>query len=161
MNLHCRKEKAGFQKGGTNGEILFWNLDEVVDGEPTRLIRRHLNWVSGLSYSPEGTWLASSGADNRIVLTELETERAITYVGHTDAVRAVEFSPDGKLLASGSQDELVFLWDVAVPGENTIPLAVYTGHADGVDDVRWAPDGRLVASGSDDGTVLLWSGSPN
>ncbi|MGB3715555.1 MAG: WD40 repeat domain-containing protein [Candidatus Promineifilaceae bacterium] len=146
--------------GTTNGEILFWNLDEVTNGELTRVIRRHLNWISGLSYSPDGRWLASSGADNRIVLTELETERAITYAGHSGAVRSVDFSPDGKVLASGSQDELVILWDVATPGENTVPLAVYTGHADGVDDVRWSPDGRLVASGSDDGTVLLWPGSP-
>jgi WD40 repeat protein len=145
--------------GTTNGEILFWNL-EATNGEPTRVIRRHLNWISGLSYSPDGTWLASSGADNRIVLTELESERAITYAGHSEAVRSIDFSPDGRVLASGSQDELVILWDVAIPGENTAPLAVYTGHADGVDDVRWSPDGQTVASGSDDGTVLLWPGSP-
>lgn len=145
--------------GTTNGELLFWNLDEMVNGESTRLIRRHLNWVSGLSFSPDGKWLASSGADNRIVLTELDTERAITYPGHAEAVRSVEYSPDGTKLVSGARDDLVIIWDVREPGENKTPLAVYTGHSGGVNDVRWSPDGQSVASGSDDGTVMLWPGS--
>jgi WD40 repeat protein len=144
--------------GTTNGEILIWKLDEMADGEPTRVIRRHLNWISGLSFSPDGKWLATSGADNRVVLTELDTDRAVTYPGHGDVVRSVEYSPDGTKLVTGARDELVIIWDVREPGENKTPLAVYSGHANGVNDARWSPDGRSVASGSDDGTVLLWPG---
>ncbi len=145
--------------GTTNGELLFWQLDKVENGEPTRIINRHLNWVSGLSFSPDGKWLASSGADNRLVLTELEGEEAYTYPGHRAAVRSVAFSPDGKRLVSGARDELVIVWDVEEPGANKEPLAVYDGHTNGVNDARWSPDGRSIASGSDDGTVLLWPGT--
>ena len=145
--------------GTTNGEILIWKLDEMSDGEPNRVIRRHFNWISGLSFSPDGKWLATSGADNRVVLTELDTDRAVTYPGHGDVVRSVEFSPDGTKLVTGARDELVIIWDVREPGENKVPLAVYSGHTGGVNDARWSPDGQSVASGSDDGTVLLWPGA--
>jgi len=131
----------------------------MENGEPTRKIGRHLNWVSGLSFSPDGKWVASSGADNRLVLTELEGGEAYTYPGHRAAVRSVAFSPDGKRLVSGARDELVIIWDVEEPGANKEPLAVYDGHTNGVNDVRWSPDGRSIASGSDDGTVLLWPGT--
>jgi WD40 repeat protein len=144
--------------GTTNGEVFFWDLDETEDGEPSRVLQRHLNWVSGISYSPDGKWLATSGADNRLVLTDLQSETAVTYPGHQGVVRSVEFSPDGARLASGARDNLVIIWDVSEPGANKEPMAVYAGHTNGVNDVRWSPDGQKVASGSDDGTVLLWPG---
>jgi dipeptidyl aminopeptidase/acylaminoacyl peptidase len=144
--------------GSTNGEVLFWDLDQMEEAEPSQVMPRHLNWVSGISFSPDGKWLATSGADNRLVLTDLRSEKAFTYPGHQGAVRSVEFSPDGTRLASGARDNLVIIWDVSEPGTNKEPLAVYAGHTNGVNDVRWSQDGQKIASGSDDGTVLIWPG---
>jgi WD40 repeat protein len=144
--------------GTTDGAILFWRLDEVQEGRASWKVQKHLNWVSGISFSPDGAYMATSGADNKIVLTELENEKSYIYPGHSGVIRSVQFSPDGGRLVSGARDELVIIWDVEEPGVNMSPLAVFEGHTDGVNDVRWSPDGDTVASGSDDGTVILWPG---
>jgi WD40 repeat protein len=43
----------------------------VQDGKPGTALdvqARHAGWVSGLAFSPDGQWLASSGWDSRVVL---------------------------------------------------------------------------------------------
>lgn len=145
--------------GTTLGAVLFWDIDDGNLAEPAKTLRRHLNWVAGLDYSPDGKFLASAGADNQIVLTNLEDEEAKRYVGHLAPVRRIRFSPDGSKLASASRDSLVMVWDAALDGD-TDPIQILEGHTAGINDVIWSPDGAHLASGSDDGTVLLWDLGP-
>ena len=67
-----------------------------------------------------------------------------SFVGQTDAVRAVAFSPDGKWLATGGADHTVRLWDVATGAE----VRRFAGHESIVDAVAFSPDGTVLATGS-------------
>jgi WD40 repeat protein len=145
--------------GTTLGEILFWDMTGQLSGGPFKNLKKHTNWIAGLDYSPDGKLLASAGADNRIILTDLEDDSAKNYVGHLGPVRRVRFSPDGDRLASASRDGLVVVWDAARDA-GTEPIAILEGHTDGVNEVFWSPDGKLLASGSDDGTVIIWDVTP-
>ena len=106
-----------------------------------------------LSFSPDGTILASGASDSTVILWDLAArERLATLEGHGHRVAEVSFHPDGTLLASASWDETVILWDVATRER----MATLEGHSSWVDAVAFSPDGSTLASGSWDRTIRLW-----
>ena len=106
-----------------------------------------------LSFSPDGTTLASGSWDGIVILWDVMRQNEIaTLEGHTSGVMSVSFSPDGTILASGSRDGTVILWDVMRKAN----IATLEGHTDAVNSVSFSPDGTILASGSWDGIVKLW-----
>ena len=137
--------------------IGIWIYDAHTGAE-VALLTGHTDWVSSVSFSPDGLTLASGSWDNTVRLWEVASgqEKAVLE-GHTDWVRSVSFSPDGTTLASGgSGDGTVRLWEVASGQEK----AVLEGHTWATTSVSFSPDGLTLASGSGDGTILLWDMTP-
>ena len=113
----------------------------------------HTNRVHSVSFSPDGTMLASGAEDHTIKLwTVAEKTNIATLEGHTDRVRSVSFSPDGTILASGSHDQTVRLWDVSTKRN----IAILEEQKDRISSVAFSPDGTTLASGAWDATVRLW-----
>jgi len=113
----------------------------------------HAHAVLGLSWSPDGSCLASSSLDATIKIWDIAAGQVLaTLHGHRGAVVAVAWSPDGERLASASSDATVGLWSAT----SDLPVCVLEGHASPVSAVAWQPDGRFLASTSEDRTVCLW-----
>ena len=120
---------------------------------PAQVILEYGDWVFSVSFSPDGTTLASGSRDSTVKLWDVATHTNIaTLEGHRGNVNSVSFSPDGALLASGSYDRTVKLWDV----RNYTNIATLEGHRGDVSSVSFSPDGTLLASGGGDWTVKLW-----
>ena len=113
----------------------------------------HGSGVTSVTFSPDGTILASGSRDGTVKLWNVENhENIATLGGHRDNVTSVAFSPDA-ILASGSRDGTVKLWNV----ENHENIATLEGHGWTVTSVAFSPDGTILASGAWDDTVKLWN----
>ena len=138
----------------TNGNFTwrFFSLWDVATVSSDIATLEHTAGVSSVSFSPDGTLLASGTNNGIIFVWDVDTgENVETLAGHGGII-SVAFSPDGTLLASGSYGGRVFVWDIDT-GENVETLA---GHKDGARSVSFSPDGTLLAAGTGDGTIFVW-----
>ena len=139
---------SGFQ----DGSVRLW---DVATRTEVATLGWHTDRVTSVSFSPDGSLLASAGAwrDPNIRLWNIETRTGIaTLTGHRGAISSVAFSvPGGATLASGSWDRTIRLWDPAKHEEITALEAL----GEGIMTVVFSPDGTNLVSGATDGTVLL------
>ena len=138
--------------------IPLFTLNGFAQDIPWTWLGAHQDEVNSVTFSPDGSMLASASEDNYIRLWEVSTGRYIRYFwGHTkkgsgDGVTSVVFSPDGQMLASGGRDYTVRLWNVAT----SELIRTLEEHQDVVNSVAFSPDGQMLVSGSNDSTIQLW-----
>ena len=117
--------------------------------------------VYSVSFSPDGTILASGTNKGTIELWDVATRQNIaTLEGHGtkhSRVWSVSFSPDGTTLASDYSDGTIELWEVATRQN----IATLEGHGTkhsraGVWSMSFSPNGTTLASGTNKGTIELW-----
>ena len=119
-------------------------FDASLKGNSIATLQGHADEVFSVSFSPDGTTLASGSADGTIKLWDVVKRQNIaTLEGHTSWINSLAFSPDGKTLASGSLDGTVKLWDMATKTN----IAILEEHSP-VQSVSFSPDGKTLASGS-------------
>ena len=136
-------DQASFSPAGnllafvSDGNLI--KLWDVGRRETIATLEGHTGGVQSISFSPDGTLLASASLDtvNAVKLWEVATGKTITTLeGHVDRAFTA-FSPDGNLLAYFSVNGMR-LWDVA--RQETI--TTFTGD---VWSVTFSPDGALLA----------------
>ncbi len=142
-----------------------WNVDgtrlAVFAGDTARVLDTltgrtllTLDYGANATWSPDGKWLATGGADSLVRIFDAATGTNVAIVGlHEHSVMCVAWSPDGTRLASSSAAQgSVKVWD---PYRDAKPQT-FRGHAGIARVVSWCPDGKRIASAGIDGTVKVW-----
>ncbi|WP_287265274.1 hypothetical protein [Moorena sp. SIO3A2] len=131
-------------------------LQQAVYGVRERnRLKGHRDWVSSVSFSPDGQLIASGSRDKTIKLWGKNGKLLKSFRGHRAGIQSVSFSQDGQMLASGSEDKTVKLW--GKDGSLVMTLDGPDGHTETVHCVRFSPNRQMIASASEDKTVKLWS----
>jgi len=115
-------------------------------------LQGHNAAVQSVSFSRDGTMLASAGYDNTVKLWNLERNpKKPISLPHDRAVFSVTFSPDSQTIASASFDKTVKLWNRDATLKYTLP------HNQVVYSVTFSPKGDTIATGDKSGNVTFWN----
>ncbi|KAK0465399.1 WD40 repeat-containing protein [Desarmillaria tabescens] len=120
---------------------------------PRLSLNGHTKSISSLKFSPDGSILASSGADRIIKLWDAYTGEILrTLSGHDQGISDIAWSPDGEFLASASDDKTIKIWSM----DQGVEVKTLTGHTNFVFAVNYNPHSNLLVSGGFDETVRVW-----
>ncbi|HOP47979.1 MAG TPA: DUF4062 domain-containing protein [Desulfobacteraceae bacterium] len=136
---------------------------EKYDIEDVRLEANNL-WTSSVSFSPDGSMIASCGADDSSELKErddahtikvwdfvnFEIDNPLMLRGHKDTVQSFVFTPDGKRIISGSSDKSIRIWNIT-----TRKALIVKGYNSPIHNMDICLDGRKAVFCSVDGTLCL------
>ncbi|CAE6352705.1 unnamed protein product [Rhizoctonia solani] len=137
---------------GLDCSIRVWNAyNGTLIAQP---FEGHTNLVLSLSFSPDGTRIASGSSDHTIrVWNAYDGVCPLGPLGgHARDVCSVTFSPNGDLIASGSDDKTARLWDAQTGAAASMSMK----HTDAVNSIAFTPDGTRLVTGANDGKVHVW-----
>jgi len=175
--------------GSRNGLLELW---DIRTGEKLSTLRNPTNKTvhfrmgitpdnhsNSLTFSPDGTILASGNLDGTVQMWDTTSGEELIILNRNVEKRnilirtpddkllanepwekdnisrpsALEFSPDGNILAIGNKNSSIQLWNFTT-GEL---ISTFTGHTSSISSLAFSPDGNTLASGSSDGTIRFWN----
>jgi WD40 repeat protein len=129
--------------GSENGSIALHQAGQDAD----TVLRRHVQWVEALAFTPDGRRLLSGAADGTV---DLGHDDRAPIAAHSAAVRCLAYRSDGRQFASGGADRVVHLWT----GDSLTPRTLE--HDAAVTAIAYHPKQPVLASASADGKIRVW-----
>lgn len=153
---------------GEDGRIRLWKMDGTLvtslfqpdDIKPDRYgyVRKYSSYEGSVSFSPDGTTIASTNGTNTIQFWN----RDGTLLDTLDVPRSkiVKYSPDGTLLITdGSVDSHNDHVATLFKQDGTIIATLTDDNGDTfnyINEISFSPDGKTIATANNDKTVKLW-----
>lgn len=139
-----------------DGKLLAWAYDRCIalldplTAKELGCLSGHGTWVHCLSWSPDGSQLASVDEGRMVKVWDVQTLREVR--GYAVPGRVVSWSPDGRTVAAATERSEIAL----LSADNGGVLKTLAGHRGTMTALAWSPDGTILVSGSDDMTVRVW-----
>lgn len=127
---------------------------------PARMWQAHSDTIFDFDVSPDGSKLATAGADRLAKVWDLKDQKLLaTLEGHSDFVTAVAFRKDKEQLATAGADKEIKVWDLKTREllKNNRYDEEYTftfpAHSRAVTGLAWLEQGETIVSVSEDGNA--------
>lgn len=125
-------------------------------GVTTFIYRAHASTVRALTWSPDGSSIASCDDDHLLAVWDAfrPSPPRVILPSHGAAINDLTWSPDGRILAAGSENHAVLLlrlnahprrWQMFA-ASLSFRMRAYEGHKGVVRALAWSPDGQSIAS---------------
>ncbi len=131
-----------FATGGGEAELLLWDIERLIDAEPTweSLAVGEGEFVAGASLSADGSLLATGGT--QLTLWDIDSGDRIRSMNDTGGdTYVVDLSPDGRSLAAIAEDGALRVWDTG----HDLPRYAFNLQGGWINDVTFSPDGGWMA----------------
>jgi WD40 repeat protein len=122
-------------------KVEIYDVDPSIE-KPPLLLRIDSGLMTNLTWSPDGTQIATTSGKEVRIFDAVTGELTQTLKDSTNDLWAVAWTAIGNRIAAGGSDYKVRVWDVAT-GEQS---AVFD-HEAMVTSVDWSPDGHYLAFG--------------
>uniref|UniRef100_UPI003AAAD3DC cell division cycle protein 20 homolog n=1 Tax=Centroberyx gerrardi TaxID=166262 RepID=UPI003AAAD3DC len=136
-----------------HNNVYLW---DATQGDITLLMKleREEDYISSVSWTKEGSYLAIGTSDCKVQLWDVENQKRLRSMSsHTTRVGCLTWNDH--VLSSGSRSGHIHHHDVRVADHHIFTL---TGHSQEVCGLKWSPDGKYLASGGNDNMVYVWPG---
>jgi hypothetical protein len=135
--------------GAGSGRLFIYALPS---GAQLVNIVAHSGEVLGVSWSPDGSRIATTGSDGSVKLWTSTGGFVRQFAGHSGLAFGVRFAPNGQRIVTCGQDDIIKIWN-----EGTGALVQnLTGHTSDVRAVDISPNGNYIVSAAVDNTVRIW-----
>ncbi|KAK2753590.1 pre-rRNA processing protein [Arachnomyces sp. PD_36] len=121
----------------------------------------HVGHILTVAVSPSGKFVATGGADRRLIIWDVETLTPLkTFTHHRDSVSRLSFTrhissgSSGEQMFSASFDRTIKTWSLS-PGSHAYIETLF-GHQDHVVSVASMSTDQCVSVGARDRTARLW-----
>jgi len=129
-----------------------WRRLAWLSDRSRSVLTGHEKTVLSVVFSPDGSLLASGGADGLVLLWHVPSgARLFTLRGHEGSVESLAFSPDGNSLVTGGSDGTVRVWD---PHQG-VEVAMLSSGGGPVEAVVFAATSGVLACAWEDGTFEI------
>ncbi|MFO0843101.1 MAG: serine/threonine-protein kinase [Gemmataceae bacterium] len=118
-----------------------------------RRLAGHSDRVRGVTFAPNGRWLASAGLDGTACLWPLAGDGEPVRIDvQASGVTCLAFTADGAALLCGAEDGSLSCWDVTRRSARWRA----PGHTDSVNALAVSRAGDVALTGGHDGSLRLW-----
>ena len=143
--------------GLSNGYIKI--IEPLTDQQDTYSFKAHNDVVTGVSWCPGGSYLASCSLDKVINIWQENTieSSALPFCtkGNKEAIQCIDWSYDGRRLASGSDDGGIHILEPANPEQKQFVLSLGE-EKEAVTQVAWNRASHLAACSGRSG-IRVWN----
>ncbi|MEZ4666893.1 MAG: protein kinase [Anaerolineae bacterium] len=121
-----------------------------------KFLDAHTDTVRTVSYSPDGSLLASAGRDNSIILWNTNTNKPAfpPLRGHSNWINSLSFNRNGTVVISASSDGTVRQWSTTTGQMIGDPIRAST--AGEIWSIAFNPTLNQFATGDSDGNIRIW-----
>jgi len=139
--------------GSWDTKVRLW---DTSTGLCLHTLTHHTKSVFDVSFSPDGSQVASVAMDGQLVLWSVAHATVLHCFQHAKSLFACCFSPSARFIATGSTSGEVLLWDVTCT--SATPVRTFTcDNDDGeVMDCVFSSDESLLVSPAPDNSVMVW-----
>ena len=135
---------------GEDGTIKLWSVNKD-SSKQIQTIRGDEERVKQLTFSPDGSNIATACENGIIKLWRVTDGSLINYYPTKAEINDLSYSPDGQLLATAEANGQVNIWNTEGIWQQTL-----SGHGGEILSLSFHPDGHHLASASADKAVRIW-----
>lgn len=128
-------------------------IADLATGKITSVIKKHTDWVTAASFSPEGLLFTTADRDGNAYVWETKARQQLhTLRGHSGAITSIDWSSDGDHCITAAEDGTVRVWNMHTGAADR----QWTAHKDGTLSLRIGSNDQIVTAGRD-GFVRRWT----
>ncbi|XP_076613593.1 uncharacterized protein spag16 [Chaetodon auriga] len=153
IDLHPQKEILATASSDCSWRLWALPTSGEKDGQMVLTGEGHSDWLSGCSFHPDGTKLATTSGDTMVWLWDFSRGCCVlTLSGHSQPTWGCSFHSCGHFLASCSADRTAKMWDL----NSQRCCFTLRRHTASVNSVCFLPFSNLLLTCSADKTLAMW-----